>query len=196
MAIFVIIAVLVAATAALFYVPRERARGGGERGLKRRFGPEYERAVARHNGDVRGAERELGNRVKRHGSLKEAPLSSGARELYVARWADIQRQFVASPRKAVTEADALLAHLSEARGFPGGEQFEERMAALSVHHPHRVHGYRGMHAAVRGQRSTEEMREAVLEAHGLFEALVTEHSADSDQAVHGPPTTAATLRGR
>lgn len=154
-------------------------RGGGGRGLKRRFGPEYDRAVARHDGDTQAAERELDERVRRHGSLKEQPPE--AREQYVTQWAAIQEQFVDSPQKAVTEADALLARLAKDRGFPDGEQFEEQAAAISVNNADHVEGYRRVHTAVRGQGDTEEMREAMVEARGLFDALITEQSADSDR---------------
>lgn len=83
MIIAVVVAVLVVAAAALFLVRRGRARGGGGRGgLKRRFGPEYDRAVARHDGDTKGADREPGERVKRYDSLKERPLSPEARALF------------------------------------------------------------------------------------------------------------------
>ncbi|QDQ09430.1 hypothetical protein [Streptomyces spectabilis] len=173
-----VIAVLVIAAAALFFVVRGRAGGGGRGDLKRRFGPEYGRTVTRHDGDVRAAERELTERVKRHGSLKEQPLSPEAREHYVSQWVTVQEQFVESPQKAVIEADALLAHLARDRGFPDGEYFEEQLAALSVHHAHYVHGYRSMHTAARGQCGTEEMREAMIGARSLFEALVTEQPAD------------------
>lgn len=137
----VIIAVLVIAAAALLYVVRGRTRGAGGRGLKRRFGPEYDRAVARHDGDIKGADRELSERVKRYGSLKEQPLSPEAREHYASQWAMVKEQFAESPHKALTSADALLADLARDRGYPGGEYFEEQLAALSVHHAHYVHGY-------------------------------------------------------
>ncbi|MGW2560920.1 hypothetical protein ACWCXB_17070 [Streptomyces sp. NPDC001514] len=78
--------------------------------------------------------------------------------------------------QAATEADALLA---KDRGFPDGEQFEEQTAAIPVHHADRVEGYRRMHTAVRGQGGTEEAREAMVEARGLFDTLITEESADS-----------------
>lgn len=178
MFIVVIIAVIVIGSATLLYLGRGRIRGHGGRGLKRRFGPEYARAVARQDGDTRAAEQELGERVKRHGSLTEQPLSPDARERYVTQWAAIQEQFVESPQQSVTEADALLARLARDRGFPDGERFEDQIAALSVHHAHYVQGYRSMHAAARGQSGTEEMREAVVEARSLFEALVTEQPAD------------------
>ncbi|GGO45704.1 hypothetical protein [Streptomyces lasiicapitis] len=177
----VVIVVLVVAAAALFFVGRGRARGGGGRELKRRFGPEYDRVVAHHEGDARAAERELGARVKRHGSLKEQPLSPEAREHYLAQWTAVQEQFVESPQKAVIEADALLSRLARDRGFPDGEQFEEQLAALSVHHAHYVHGYRSLHTAARSQNGTEKMREAMIEARSLFEALVTEQPADPDR---------------
>jgi hypothetical protein len=95
--------------------------------------------------------------------------------------AAVQEQFVDSPWKAVTEADALLARLAGERGFPDGEQFDEQLAALSVHHAYFVQGYRSMHTAARGQSGTEEMREAMVAARGLFEALVTEEPADPDR---------------
>ncbi|MEN1889310.1 hypothetical protein [Streptomyces mirabilis] len=181
----VVIAVLVIVLVTLRYTGRGRARGSGGRGLKRRFGPEYERAVALH-GDVRAAQRELGERVRRHGSLQEQPLSPAVREQYVARWDAVQEQFVDSPQKAVTEADALLTRLARDRGFPDGEQFEEQLAALSVHHAYFVQGYRGMHAAARDQSGTEEMREAMVEARSLFEALVAERQVDA--ARRRPPS--------
>ena len=174
----VITAVIVIVAVAVLVVGRGRIRDGGGRGLKHRFGPEYDRAVADHDGDTKAAERELGERVKQHGSLDEQPLSPEARAQYRAQWADVQEQFVESPQRAVTEADALLAGLARDRGFPDGEQFEEQFSALSVHHPAHVHGYRSMHTAARGQSGTEEMREAMVEARSLFEALVTEQPDD------------------
>ncbi|MER5660162.1 hypothetical protein [Streptomyces mirabilis] len=175
----VVIAVLVIVLVTLRYTGRGRARGSGGRGLKRRFGPEYERAVALQNGDVQAAQRELGERVRRHGSLQEQPLSPEVRERYVAQWDAVQEQFADSPQKAVTEADALLARLARDRGFPDGERFEEQLAALSVHHAYFVQGYRSMHAAARDQSGTEEMREAMVEARSLFEALVAERQVDA-----------------
>ncbi|WP_369171229.1 hypothetical protein AB5J49_26535 [Streptomyces sp. R28] len=177
----VITAVIVIGLATLLYIGRGRARDGGGQGLKRRFGPEYARAVACHDGDTKAAEQELGARVKEHGSLTEQALSPTARERHMTRWAAIQEQFVESPQQAVTEADALLARLARDRGFPDGEQFDDQIAALSVHHPHYVQGYRSMHTAARGQSSTEEMRKAMIEARSLFEALVTEQPAAPDR---------------
>jgi len=177
-AVIVIVAAVVVGAAALSLRARA-AHGGG--GLKRRFGPEYERAVARHDGDAKAAERDLAERVKRHGALREQPLEAAARERYTARWTAAQERFVDSPREAVAEADRLLGELAGVRGFPDGGQYEEQLEALSVHHARHVHGYRRVHraahapdsGAAEGRAGTEEMREAMIEARALFEELVT-----------------------
>src|SRR5690348_17667687 len=122
-ALIVIVAVAVVA-AALILLAR-RPQGG--RTLRRRFGPEYDRAVAQHDGDARAAERDLAERVKRHGSLRERPLEPAARDEYAARWGAVQERFVDSPQEAVAEADRLVAELAGARGFPDGERYEEQL---------------------------------------------------------------------
>ncbi|MPY64078.1 hypothetical protein [Streptomyces spongiae] len=181
-ALIVIVAVVVVVAAALTL--RNRNAPGGH-GLRRRFGPEYERTLARHDGDTRATEHELAERVKRHGSLRTRPLEPAERERYEARWAAAQERFVDSPREAVAEADRLLGELAGARGFPDGGSYDEQLDALSVHHAHRVHGYRRVHLVVHGPdgdgegagagagspAGTEEMREALVEARALFEEL-------------------------
>lgn len=193
MIIVVIMAVAVIGLAILLYTGRGRTRGGGGQGLKRRFGPEYARAVADHDGDAKAAEQELGKRVKEHGSLTQQALTPAARERYRTRWAAIQEQFVESPQQAVTEADTLLARLARDRGFPDGERFEDQIAALSVHHAHHVQGYRSMHTAAHGPSGTEDMREAMVESRSLFEALVTGQPATRPGPP--PPTAKAKRRG-
>ncbi|WCD96523.1 hypothetical protein PGH47_12890 [Streptomyces sp. HUAS 31] len=174
----VIILIVIAAVAVLgvtvMALRTRGAQGGGS--LKRRFGPEYERTVARHDGDAKAAERELAQRVERHGGLRERTLETTEVERYEARWTAAQERFVDSPKEAVDEADRLLAELAHARGYPDGDQYEEQLSALSVHHASRVHGYRRVHRAARagaeGGPGTEEMREAMVEARALFEELV------------------------
>lgn len=72
----VITAVIVIGLAILLYTGRGRARGSGGQGLKSRFGPEYARTVAAHDGDTKAAERELGARGIRQ----------KARRVAVTRW--------------------------------------------------------------------------------------------------------------
>ena len=182
--LIVIVVGVVAAAAALAL----RARGAtGGSGLKRRFGPEYDRTVARHDGDTKAAERELGERVQEHGSLHEQPLEPAAREQFQARWAAAQELFVDSPRQAMSDVDQLLGEVAGARGFPDVAEYEKQFDALSVHHADHVHGYRRVHRVVtartngapESQAGTEEMREAMLEARALFDDLVSDDSRSS-----------------
>ncbi|MFF5724323.1 hypothetical protein [[Kitasatospora] papulosa] len=169
--VVIIVAVVLVAAVAVFLV---RGRGTGGRGLQHRFGPEYDRTVARHDGDTKAAEHELSERVKTHGSLSERPLRPEAREAYSRRWAEVQERFIDSPRDAIVEADALLAQLARDRGFPDGNSFQEQTDALSVHHAEQVDGYRRVHTAVRGQGGTEEMRKALVESRALFDVLLAD----------------------
>jgi hypothetical protein len=180
--------VIVAAVVVVAAVLTSRARGGhGGRSLKRRFGPEYDRTVARHDGDTKAAERELAARVERHGDLRERSLEPAERERFEARWTAAQERFVDSPREAVAEADRLLAELAGARGFPADGQYEEQLAALSVHHGHHVHGYRRVHRAAHAPLdgapenhvSTEDLRASMVEARDLFEDLLTPSRGDT-----------------
>ncbi|MEU6282214.1 hypothetical protein [Streptomyces sp. NPDC047028] len=192
--IVIVVAVLLVA-AALVWGARGRRRGGSS--LKRRFGPEYERTVARHDGDTEAAERELAERVERHGDLRERPLEGDERERYEARWTAVQEHFVDSPRQAVAEADQLLAELAGQRGYPGGERYEDQFAALSVHHAGHVDGYRRVHrmshmetgTAASGSgganaagAGTEEMRSALVSARALFDDLTG--TGDGDHGRH------------
>ncbi|GGW18524.1 hypothetical protein [Streptomyces capoamus] len=176
--LLIVIAAVVVVGAAILVA---RTRGGhGGTSLKRRFGPEYERAVALHDGDTKAAERELTERVERHGDLREQPLDGTERQRYADRWTAVQEHFVESPREAVAEADRLLAELAAVRGYPDGERYEEQLAALSVHHPRHVDGYRQVHRAARlgagtgeSGAQTEELRSALLGARALFDELTS-----------------------
>jgi hypothetical protein len=81
------------------------------------------------------------------------------------------------------EADRLVAELAGARGYPDGAQYEEQLAALSVHHAHHVNGYRTVHGVAHSRTAgtatgdgsgpgTEDMRTALIEARALFEDLL------------------------
>ncbi|MEV7784761.1 hypothetical protein AB0O72_05075 [Streptomyces sp. NPDC088106] len=207
-ALIVIVAVVVAVAAVLTLRTRGPRHGTS---LKRRFGPEYDRAVARHDGDTRAAERELAERVERHGDLRERPLESAERERYEARWTAAQERFVESPRDAVAEADRLIAELAGARGFPADGHYEDQLSALSVHHAHHVEGYRRVHRVAQaradgaqdGGAGTEEMREAMVGARALFEELIRpsrrdggRHRPDSGRhGADGDRTSPAASRG-
>ncbi len=205
--IALIVIVIVAAVLAGAAAVSPTARGAiGGRGLRRRFGPEYERTVARYDGDTKAAERDLIERLKRYGSLREQPLEPAERGRYGERWTAAQERFVDSPSQAVAEADLLLAELAGARGFPDGGRYEEQLDALSVHHADHVNGYRRLHraahapapgAAADSRAGTEEMREAMLEARALFEDLVAPPRRQSSGSITKPPApTHARTEGR
>ncbi|MGW9324834.1 hypothetical protein [Streptomyces koyangensis] len=165
--VIIVAAVIVVAVAAYALMRRENTGPA----LKKRFGPEYDRTLARHDGDTAAARQELGERVKRHGSLKERPLGAESLARYEAEWAGVQRRFVDSPQQAMAEAGALLARLAQERGYPGPQQGDEQIAALSVHHAHEVEGYRTVRKAAEHGGDTERMRESLLSARSLYEAL-------------------------
>ncbi|MFJ8078542.1 hypothetical protein ACIQ7Q_32590 [Streptomyces sp. NPDC096176] len=189
--VLIVVAVIVVLliTAGALYARRTSGHGGGRRALRRRFGPEYERALARHDGDAKAADRELHERVKRHGDLKPQPLAPGVREHYDAEWTAVQERFVDSPARAVADADQLLGRLAADRGFPAAGRYEEQLAALSVHHPHHVEGYREVHRAARTESgvSTEGLREAMVDARALFEDLVADRAVDHGRHRPGRP---------
>ncbi|MEU6599002.1 hypothetical protein [Streptomyces flaveolus] len=195
--LIVIAAVVVLGAAAL--TVRGRARRGGP-SLKRRFGPEYERTVALHDGDTKAAERELTERLERHGDLRERPLDGAERQRYADRWTAVQEHFVDSPRQAVAEADLLIGELAAARGYPDGGRYQEQLAALSVHHADHVDGYRQVHRVAHAATGagpdgtgagTEELRSALLGARALFEDLTStepgRHRAPADTGRSAPP---------
>ncbi len=170
----VILVAALGAMAALVFAPAVRQSGRG--GLMNRFGPEYDRAVSRHNGDEKAAQWELSERVRHYGDLPIQRLSPEAREQYAARWAGLQEHFVDAPAHAVREADRLLGELAVERGY-GSESHEEQMDAISVRHAYVVDAYRQLHlmaARTRGDGhvDTERMREVLVSARVLFEELV------------------------
>ncbi|MFD7664754.1 hypothetical protein [Streptomyces sp. NPDC059788] len=185
-----IVALLV--IAALVLMARAKVARSGSRGLRKRFGPEYERAVAVHDGDTVAAERELNQRLDRHGAFRPLPLTAELRLQYEERWEAVQRQFVDEPEQAVVEADLLIGQLARERGYPA-DTYDEQTDALSVHHAHGVHGYRKAHeTAVRARANrpenaagTEELRAAVVHARTLFTELLQTGRGRST-SVHGP----------
>ncbi|MFF5922735.1 hypothetical protein ACFY8C_31100 [Streptomyces flavochromogenes] len=163
--------------------------GSGTRSLKRSFGPEYDRSLERHGGDVEAAHRDLRDRVERYGRIRPLPLEPAVREQYTAQWTTLQERFVDAPKQAVADAEQLLTRVAATRGFPDADRRDEQLAALSVHHPHHVEGLRTIQRATRsGSASTEELREALVQARALFEDLaVAGPTASADGRRHPAP---------
>ena len=168
--VWVVIAVaivVVVVVALLAYVQRSRS-------LRRRFGPEYDRAV-REEGSRQKAEAMLRDRVKRHKELDIRPLAPGTRDSYAAEWRQAQTRFVDDPQGGIAEADRLVHQVMGDRGYPI-DDFEQRAADVSVDHPGVVEHYRAAHAvsleAGRGAASTEDLRQAMVHYRALFEELL------------------------
>ncbi len=175
-----VVVVVAVALAAVGYVVLQRQRRSR---LRERFGPEYERLMAKHE-NKRAAEDELRAREQRVAELDLRPLAPEARQAYAQRWTEVQERFVDAPGFAVTEADHLVTSVMAERGYPT-EDFEQRLSDLSVVHGRTLGHYRQAHEissrAAHQEASTEELRQAMVHYRALFEELL----ADSGGAVTG-----------
>jgi hypothetical protein len=142
--------------------------------LRKRFGPEYDRAVA-HGPSRTQAERELRERERQHAALELRTLDEPTRARYATEWAELQARFVDSPREAVRDSDALLTRLISDIGYPAGDE-DKRLALLSVEHASLVAHYRDAHEiterSARGEGSTEQLRQAIVHYRELFADLL------------------------
>jgi hypothetical protein len=141
--------------------------------LRQRFGPEYERTVE-ELGSVSRAERELAGRAKRVRQLPLRELSETDRARFRETWTEVQARFVDEPALAVQEANELIKKLMAAHGYPQ-EDFDHRVADLSVDHADVVQHYRAartlvVSAGCEGQNGTEDLRQALVH----YRALVSE----------------------
>ncbi len=142
--------------------------------LREQFGPEYQRTVERY-GDGTRAEKELTDRAGRVEQLHIRQLPPEQSGRYAEQWRSTQSRFVDDPETAVGEADALVAEVMQARGYPMAD-FDQRAADISVDHPNEVENFRAAHAlavrASRGEASTEDLRQAMVHFRALFKNLI------------------------
>ena len=147
--------------------------------LRERFGPEYDRTVA-EKGDVRRAEDELASRQKRVTSFHIKPLTADEGKSFNDEWQVMQATFVDDPSTAVQQADELIGRVMAARGYPDGD-YAQRSADVSVDHPAILDHYRTAHELTlrdaAGQANTEDLRQAVLNSHALFNEMIEEPKA-------------------
>jgi hypothetical protein len=153
--------------------------------LQDQFGPEYERTLKKM-GDKREAESDLEERLAHVNTLNIRPLTAEETNRYALQWQEVQRQFVDEPLLSLQKADRLIREVMKARGYPV-EDFEQRVADISVHYPELVSDYRGMHQiAIKeapDSASTEEIRKAMIHGRALFENLISHDSNTSDEEV-------------
>src|ERR1041385_1354857 len=168
--IAVVVVLVVAAAAWAAY--RQRTKG-----LRDRFGREYDRTVAERGGRMR-AESELAARQKRREKLDIQPLDPASRQRYQSQWQNAQTRFVDDPAGAVGEADRLVIAVLKDRGYPmeDMDDFDQRSRDISVDHAAVVDDYRAAHgismANDHGKASTEDLRQAMVHYRRLFENLL------------------------
>ncbi|MGA2356959.1 MAG: hypothetical protein ABSG02_20890 [Terriglobales bacterium] len=165
------VVIIVIAVVAWLYM---RKRRNSTASLRKKFGPEYDRAVLVH-GTGRKAEAKLEDRRARVEKLTFRDLDPAERERFLKQWDSIQSRFVDSPKGAVAEADDLLSSLMKARGYPVSD-FDQRAADISVDHPRVVENYRSAHEIAlrvgKDAATTEDLRTAMIHYRSLFEELV------------------------
>jgi len=172
-ALAAVVIVIIAVVALLFV----RKRRNTTADLRKKFGPEYDRAVLVH-GAGRKAEAKLEDREKRVEKLNIRDLDPIEHERFSKRWESVQSRFVDSPKGAVTEADDLVSSLMKARGYPVSD-FDQRAADISVDHPRVVENYRSAHEIAlrvlkvgKEEATTEELRTAMIHYRSLFDELM------------------------
>jgi len=172
--IWVVLAIVAVAAVAFAAVAIWRkSRVERRRRLEERFGPEYHRLMQEH-GNSEQVHRELEARAKRVEKLNIKPLSDGERRSFSEAWHQAQERFVDTPLIAVRSAHDLVQQVMRARGYPV-DDFEQRIADLSVEHPAVVEHYRAAHALTSrqgGQGNTEELRQAMVHYRALFGDLL------------------------
>ncbi len=142
--------------------------------LRKKFGPEYDYTVQKL-GDQQKAQQSLLEREKRVVQLDIQSLGDSERERYDHEWTELQVDFVDDPKKTVEKANRLVTEVMIARGYPIAD-FEHRAEDLSVTYPNLVSNYRDANSITMKSRddgsSTEELRQAMIDYHSLFEQLM------------------------
>jgi hypothetical protein len=149
--------------------------------LKKKFGPEYDYTLEKL-GDRHTAEADLKDRQKRVVKLDIRALNEHEKERYHSDWIEAQAGFVDDPTKSVERANRLITEVMIARGFPVAD-IEQRTADLSVLYPNFAPKYREANTIAAknkdGGASTEELRQAMVDYHSLFDLLSgTKHEAE------------------
>lgn len=181
--IWSLIALAAVASSVVTFCLLRRARARSEE-LRRHFGPEYRRTVARAGG-VAEAERELEERARRVEHFQFHELSAVERARFATCWNSIQASFTSDPAVAVTATNELINEVMRARGYPT-LSFEQRVADLSVEHPLVVEHYRAAHdlsgSVFNGAIDTERLRQALVHYRKLFVELLQD-----SRSVSAPP---------
>ena len=168
--LIVVVIVVVALALLAFVLARQKKRAG----LRRQFGPEYERTVEQ-SGKRRAAERDLQQRAERRNDLDVRPLDPQRRDMFAAEWRRTQEDFVDQPGEAVRSANALVERVIRERGYPV-EDSEQMTRDLSVDHAHVISEYRSARQisefSEHNEATTEQLRQAMVHYRALFAELL------------------------
>jgi hypothetical protein len=178
--ILIVVVVAVIAVLAVLLAQRRRSQG-----LQERFGPEYERTMARA-GDRRAAESELAGREQRRREFDVVALDPAVQNRYQQEWRATQARFVDDPAGATRDADVLVSRVMQERGYPVEDDFDRQAADVSVDHPQVAENYRAAHALFRaneqGLASTDDLRQAFVHYRSLFSELLDVDGDDRKEA--------------
>jgi hypothetical protein len=167
-AIILIAVILLAAVAAWAFLQRRTTT------LRRRFGPEYDRAVGEYGNRLR-AEQALERRAERTEKYHIRSLSRDEQQRFSDEWRRAQARFVDDPPLAIRDADHLVSEVMRERGYPMAE-FDRRAEDVSVDHPHVIRNYRAAHdiavAEQQGRANTEDLRRGMVHYRELFDELL------------------------
>ena len=171
--VIIVIAVIIIVLIAFFVFRQGRQRRRQER-AREEYGPEFER-VAEERGSEREAEQELRERRERMESEVQ-PLSEESRRRYDEQWQQVERTFVDDPRKALDDADRVVAEILTERNFPTDTR-QEASEGLGVMHPGVVEDFREAQrtyqdaAGTEGGGDLEKMRQAIQKYRSVYERV-------------------------
>jgi len=124
-------------------------------------------------------------RQERRAKFQIRPLPAESRERYTEDWRVVQTRFVDDPDRSFEEADGLVRAVMKDRGYPM-EDFDQRVAEVSVDHPLVVEHYRQAHAMAlaneRGAATTEDLRQGMVHYRMLFQELLTPDEPQAEDA--------------
>lgn len=181
--ILIVLAVLIALAVIGLLVAKQRK----SKGLREKFGPEYDRTLD-DSGKKRDAERELKQRADRRNELDIRPLDPQRRDAFASDWRSTQEAFVDRPAEAVSDANRLVERVMQERGYPT-DDFDQMSRDVSVDHANVVEEYRAAHEISQlndsKQATTEQLRRAMVHYRSLFADLLD--AGDHDRRGNDAP---------
>ena len=178
---WLVVALVAVALIAIGAYVMERQRSAA---LRRRFGPEYERALGEADGNRRAAETQLRERLRRRAAVDVRDLEPAVRARYSSRWRALQMGFVDDPAAAVAEAAALVDQLVDERGYAAAasadDGADDRYELVAVDHAVAVEQHRQARG-VPDDGPVDDLRQAFLHHRALFQALLGGAGEDGDR---------------